>query len=232
MKDTLNFIMKLWINGGEDMIKIAPSILSADFADMGRNVEFIDKCGADLIHCDVMDGAFVPNITFGAGMVKAISKHTDKPLDVHLMIEKPERYIDDFINAGAGYITIHYEATDHPQRILEYIRSKGVKAGIVYNPATPVDSLEYLLDSLDMVLLMSVNPGFGGQKFIPSTLEKIKKVKSIIGERNILIEVDGGVNLENAKDVINAGATVLVAGNSVFGSADPMATIKELKSIM
>ena len=216
-------------NGGKDMIKIAPSILSADFAKMGEAVEFIDSCGADFIHCDVMDGAFVPNITFGAGMVKALRKHTDKPLDVHLMVEKPERYIDDFVSAGADYITIHFEATVHPHRTLEYIRSKGVKAGIVYNPGTSVESLTYLLDSVDMVLIMSVNPGFGGQKYIPSSLEKIKKVKEIIGDREILIEIDGGVNLDNAKDIISAGANVLVAGNSVFSAEDPKKVIEQLK---
>ena len=212
------------------MIKIAPSILSADFADMGKAVEFIDSCGADLIHCDVMDGAFVPNITFGAGMVKALRKHTEKPLDVHLMVEKPERYIDDFVDAGADYITIHYEATVHPHRALEYIRSKGVKAGIVYNPGTSVESLKYLIDSVDMVLIMSVNPGFGGQKFIPSSLEKIKEVKEIVGDRDILIEIDGGVNIQNADDIKKAGANVLVAGNSVFNAPDPKQAIEQLKS--
>ena len=212
------------------MIKIAPSILSADFADMGKAVEFIDSCGADLIHCDVMDGAFVPNITFGAGMVKALRKHTEKPLDVHLMVEKPERYIDDFVDAGADYITIHYEATVHPHRALEYIRSKGVKAGIVYNPGTSVESLKYLMDSVDIVLIMSVNPGFGGQKFIPSSLEKIKEVKEIVGDRDILIEIDGGVNIQNADDIKKAGANVLVAGNSVFNAPDPKQAIEQLKS--
>ncbi len=211
------------------MIKIAPSILSADFADMGKAVEYIDSCGADFIHCDVMDGAFVPNITFGAGMVKALRKHTKKPMDVHLMVDKPERYIDDFVDAGADFITIHFEATVHPHRTLEYIRSKGVKAGIVYNPGTSVESLKYLIDSVDMVLIMSVNPGFGGQKFIPSSLEKIKKVKEIVGDRDILIEIDGGVNLQNANDIKKAGANVLVAGNSVFNAEKPEQVIKQLK---
>ena len=211
------------------MIKIAPSILSADFANMGEAVRMIDEKGADLIHCDVMDGAFVPNITFGPAMIKAIRSYTKKPLDVHLMVDKPERYIDQFADAGADFITIHYEATVHPHRTLEYIRSKGVKSGIVYNPGTDIASLEYLLDNVDMVLLMSVNPGFGGQKFIPATLKKLERAKALIGERPILLEVDGGVNLQNAEAIKKAGANVLVAGSSVFTSSDPEATMKELR---
>lgn len=211
------------------MIKIAPSILAADFAEIGKATEFIDGCGADMIHCDVMDGIFVPNISFGPDMIKAIKRHTNKPLDVHLMIDRPERYIDNFVSAGADYITIHFEASPHPHRTLGYIRSKGVKSGIVYNPGTPIDSLEYLIDEVDMVLLMSVNPGFGGQKFIPKTIDKLRQAKKIIGDRDILLEVDGGINTENAPLVIEAGANVLVAGSSVFSAKDPKKTIELLK---
>lgn len=212
------------------MTKVAPSILSADFAQMGKSIEMIDSFGADFIHCDVMDGAFVPNMSFGPIMVKAIRQHTKKPLDVHLMIEKPERYIDEFVAAGADYITIHFEASPHPHRTLAYIKSKGVKAGIVYNPGTDISSLEYLLENVDMVLLMTVNPGFGGQKFIPEMLPKIKKAKEIIGDRDILLEVDGGINEENAPLVKAAGANVLVAGSSVFGAKDIKAAIENLKN--
>lgn len=211
------------------MIKVAPSILSADFADMGNSIKMIDRCGADMIHCDVMDGAFVPNMSFGPIMVKAIRPYTEKPLDVHLMIEKPERYIDDFVAAGADFITIHFEASPHPHRTLAYIKSKGVKAGIVYNPGTDISSLKYLLENVDMVLLMTVNPGFGGQKFIPEMIDKIKEAKAIIGDRDILLEVDGGINEENAPLVKAAGANVLVAGSSVFGSKNIAETIANLK---
>ncbi len=211
------------------MIKVAPSILSADFSALGEAVERIDACGADFIHCDVMDGMFVPNITFGAGMIRALRKHTRKILDVHLMIEKPERYIDDFIDAGADIITVHFEASLHPHRTLSYIRARGVKAGIVYNPATAVDSLEYLMENLDMVLLMTVNPGFGGQHFLPEILPKIEKVRSLIGSREILLEVDGGITPENALAVKKAGANVLVAGSSIFTSEDPKTVIEALK---
>lgn len=213
------------------MIKISPSILSADFAEMGKAVELMEKSGADYIHCDVMDGAFVPNISFGPGMIRAIKKHTSLPLDVHLMVDKPERYIDDFVNAGASIITIHAEATTHIQRVLQYIRAKGVKCGLVLNPATPVDYVKYCLDCVDMILLMSVNPGFGGQKFIPAVLPKVKEVSDMIAASgyDIELEIDGGINFDNIGPVLKAGANVIVAGSTVFGHPDPAEAIRRLR---
>lgn len=212
------------------MIKIAPSILSADFAAMGDSVSEVERCGADLLHCDVMDGIFVPNITFGPDMIKAIKKRTSLPLDVHLMIDSPERYIDAFASAGADIISFHVEACRHPHRTLSYIRSKGIKSGIAYNPGTSLDSLEYLIDEADMVLLMSVNPGFGGQKFIKKTVDKLNKACEIIGSRDIMLEVDGGVTEENAAKIKAAGANVLVAGSSVFSKADKRLAIENLRT--
>lgn len=213
------------------MIKIAPSILSADFSAMGRAVELMQASGADYIHCDVMDGIFVPNITFGPPMIKSIKKHADIPLDVHLMIDRPERYIDAFADAGADIITIHAEATLHAERTLAYIKSKGIKAGIVLNPATHEDAVQYVMHLVDMILLMSVNPGFGGQKFIPAVLPKVEKVREMIEKsgRDIELEIDGGVNFDNIGDIINAGANVIVAGNTVFSYPDPAEAIARLK---
>lgn len=213
------------------MIKIAPSILSADFANMGGAVHKMQLCGADYIHCDVMDGIFVPAITFGAQMLRAVKKHTELPLDVHLMIEQPERYVEEFAAAGADIITVHAEATRHLHRALQQIRACGVRAGAVLNPATPCEQLEHVLEACDMVLLMSVNPGFGGQKFIQAVLPKIDAMANRIARSGLSVEleVDGGVTAENAAALRNAGATVLVAGSAVFGSEDPARTIRELR---
>lgn len=214
------------------MIKISPSILSADFAKMGEDTVRLEKAGADLIHVDVMDGAFVPNITFGQPMVAALKKVTNVPLDVHLMIEKPERYVEEFADAGADIITVHAEATTHLQRTLQLIRGKGKKAGVVLNPATSLTALDYVYDDVDMILLMSVNPGFGGQSFIPAVMQKIRDLKKIIDEKKlpIDIEIDGGVNFKNAAAIKAAGANVLVAGSAVFGADDLQQAISKLRN--
>ena len=214
------------------MVKIAPSILSADFSKLGDEVKKIDQCGADFIHIDVMDGDFVPNITFGMPVIKAIRNKTDKIFDVHLMINNPQRYIDDFIAAGADILTLHYESERHLDRAIQYIKSKGVKAAVALNPATPTVVLKDIISSLDMVLIMSVNPGFGGQKFISYSLDKIKEVKEMAikaGNPDILIQVDGGIDKSNVKEVINAGANVIVAGSAVFGDGNIEENIKALR---
>jgi ribulose-phosphate 3-epimerase len=213
------------------MVKIAPSILSADFAKLGAEVLDVEQGGADLIHVDVMDGHFVPNITIGPLIVEAIRPVTKLPLDVHLMIEDPDKYIEAFAKAGADYITVHVEATRHLHRTLHLIKSFGVKAGVVLNPATPVETIQHIIADIDMVLLMSVNPGFGGQKFIPEVLPKIKKVKELAAEKGaaIEIEIDGGVNPETAKLCIEAGATVLVAGSAVYNQEDRKKAIELIR---
>jgi ribulose-phosphate 3-epimerase len=213
------------------MIKIAPSILSADFSRLGADVQAVDRAGADYIHVDVMDGHFVPNITIGPLVVAALRKITDKPLDVHLMIENPDRYIPDFAKAGADIITVHQEAVPHLHRTVQLIKSLGKKAGISLNPATPVETLDVILDELDLVLVMSVNPGFGGQAFIPSALDKIRALRQRITVRGLAteLEVDGGVKIDNIHEVVAAGADVLVAGSAVFNTADYAATILALR---
>lgn len=214
------------------MIKIAPSILAADFAHMADAVHTAELAGADYLHCDVMDGMFVPNISFGFPMIEAIRKITDLPLDVHLMIENPSRYVQRFAQAGADIITFHVEAETHVQRTLQVIHDCGVKAGIVFNPATPLGCIPYILEDLDIVLLMSVNPGYGGQKFLPSALRKISELKEMVdgSGREIEIEVDGGVAPSTAGSIIDAGANVLVAGSAVFNSADPRAVVEAIRS--
>ncbi len=212
---------------------VAPSILSADFSEMGTAVQNVQKWGADLVHCDVMDGVFVKNITFGPKMVKDIRKHTSLPLDVHLMIIEPEKYVAEFVKAGADYITVHYEACgDNLKNVLELIKFHGVKCGLVINPDTPVSAVQDLVPLCDMVLLMSVFPGFGGQKFIPEVLQKIKEMRAVVDQtgKEILIEVDGGVTLENVADVVNAGADVVVAGSTVFHAEDKAATVCALQN--
>ncbi|CUN67405.1 ribulose-phosphate 3-epimerase [Clostridium sp. NSJ-49] len=204
------------------MIKIAPSILSADFSKLGEDIEKLHNAGADFIHIDVMDGRFVPNISFGMPIIKAIRNRTDKVFDVHLMIEEPSKYIDDFIAAGADLITIHYEAEKHIDRAIQYIKSKGVKAAVALNPGTPTTVLKDIISELDMVLIMSVNPGFGGQKFIKYSIDKIKEVKAMSEKVNkdLLIQVDGGIDPSNVLDVIEAGANVIVAGSAVFKNGE------------
>lgn len=215
------------------MLKVAPSILSADFANLASEIQRAEDGGANFIHVDVMDGHFVPNLTIGAPVVKSIRKNTRVPLDVHLMIENPDRFLEDFAEAGSNYLTVHLEACVHLQRTLSHIRKLGMKAGVALNPASPPEHLEYVLEDLDLVLVMSVNPGFGGQKFIPAVLPKIKKVRSMfdeLGRQDILISVDGGINAETARLVAAAGANLVVAGKSVYGAADPASAIRELQA--
>ena len=211
------------------MIQLAPSILSADFSRLGKSVETIEKAGAHLIHVDVMDGHFVPNISFGSAVMKSLVGKTSMAFDVHLMREEPDRYLEDFVTEQTEYITVHQEACVHLNRTLQHIKSLGVKAGIALNPATPLSVLEYCLEDVDMVLIMSVNPGFGGQRFIPSALNKVKRLYRMKNERNpeLKIEIDGGINLSNVRSVTDAGVEIVVAGSSVFGCEDVAGSVKK-----
>ncbi|WP_136606386.1 ribulose-phosphate 3-epimerase [Paenibacillus dokdonensis] len=215
------------------MIKIAPSILSADFAQLGQEISIVEAAGADWIHVDVMDGHFVPNITLGPPIVSAIKPHTSLPLDVHLMIDNPEQYIADFAKAGADMITVHAEACIHLHRVIHLIKEHGVQAGIAINPGTPAAVIQEVLEDIDMVLIMTVNPGFGGQAFIPRAVQKVRQVRQWLNEASLFdvhIEVDGGITSETAPLVVEAGADVLVAGSAVFGQKDREAAIQAIRS--
>lgn len=214
-------------------ILIAPSVLAADFANLQRDIEMINVSEADWFHIDIMDGVFVPNISFGMPVLDAINKHAKKTIDVHLMIVDPDRYISTFAKLGANILTVHYEACNHLHRTIQAIKAEGMKTGIALNPHTNIDLLEDVIQDIDLVCIMSVNPGFGGQSFIENTYSKVEKLKALINRKNTttLIEIDGGVTNKNAKQLVDAGADVLVAGSYVFGAQDPIATIADLKQI-
>jgi len=212
---------------------IAPSVLAADFANLQRDIEMINQSEADWFHIDIMDGVFVPNISFGMPVLEAITRHAKKTIDVHLMIVDPDRYISTFKKLGANILTVHYEACTHLNRTLQAIKAEGMKAGVALNPHTNVQLLEDVIQDIDLVCLMSVNPGFGGQSFIENTYDKVVKLKTLIQQKNAstIIEIDGGVTIKNAKKLLKAGADVLVAGSFVFNSTDPINTIRQLKAI-
>ncbi|WP_457621572.1 ribulose-phosphate 3-epimerase [Persephonella sp.] len=211
---------------------IAPSILSADFSRLGEEIKKVEEGGADIIHLDVMDGRYVPNITIGPPVIESLRKITDLPFDAHLMIVEPEKYVPEFIEAGCNMISFHMDACIHSHRLVDYIKSRDVKAGVVLNPSTPVNTLEEIIYFIDYVLIMSVNPGFGGQKFIPETLNKVRKLKNLMeetGRTDILIEIDGGININNISDVSSAGVNIFVAGSSVFKADNPAEMVRKLK---
>lgn len=212
---------------------VSPSLLSADFLNLGRDVEMLNKSKADWFHLDIMDGVFVPNISYGLPVIEQINKKAEKPLDVHLMIVDPDRYVKNFADAGADYLTVHYEACTHLHRTIQNIKANGMKAGVSLNPHTPISVLEDIIKDLDLVLLMSVNPGFGGQSFIENTVDKTKRLKQLIEDKtsHAIIEIDGGVNLETGSKLIEAGANALVAGSFVFKSESPSDTIEKLKNL-
>jgi ribulose-phosphate 3-epimerase len=209
---------------------LVPSILAADFGRLAEEVACAERGGAGAIHADVMDGHFVPNLTLGPAVVKAVRKATSLPIDVHLMIEEPDRFVDSFVDAGASWISIHVETTPHLQRTVAHLRARGIRPGVVLNPSTPLSSLEEILDEVDYVLLMSVNPGFGGQTFLPASLGKVRRLRRIVQERGlrVQIEVDGGVDVSNARALVDAGAELLVAGSAVFGGGDPEVSARHL----
>ena len=216
------------------MKRLAPSILSADFSKLGEEIREVSQAGAQLIHVDVMDGAFVPNITIGVPVVKSIAATSPVPLDIHLMIEEPDRYVEDFMTERTEYICVHAEACRHLSRTIQHVRDLGAKTAVALNPATPLSVLEYVLEDLDMVLLMSVNPGFGGQKFIPQTMRKMKSLDRIRKDRGLLfeIEVDGGVDVSNIEEISSAGCNIFVAGSAVFGKEDRNEAVKQLLRLM
>jgi len=215
--------------------KISPSLLSADFSNIEKDIKMVEAGGADLLHVDVMDGHFVPNITFGPFILKAIKRVSTIPLDVHLMIENPGDYVDDFIDAGADYLTIHAEATVHLHRVIQQIKDRGVKVGVSLNPHTPLSMIEEVISDVDLVLIMAVNPGFGGQSFIINTLDKLKRLQKLLKEKNaehVKVEVDGGVKLENIKEISDAGCDIFVSGSSIFKAQNPQEMIKKMKELI